>query len=86
MLFDLFLLGRNVMDLETNAPFYRRTSDFVWALVVIGSLLLATNYPLQSTVLFNPMLMSFNYLWARNNANATVSMFGLVSCPASLLP
>ncbi|PWN18813.1 Der1-like protein [Microstroma glucosiphilum] len=85
IIFDVFMLGRNTMELELN-HFHRSTADFTWALMVIGSLIIATNYPLGSTVLFKPMLMAINYLWARSNAGATVSLFGVVSCPASLLP
>lgn len=85
VIFDLFLLGRNSLDLEVNA-YYRRTADYTWSLLIVNALIVATNYPLQSTVLFNPMLMALNYLWARNNPSASVSLFGLVTCPAPLLP
>lgn len=87
MVFDLFLLGRNTLDLETSGQgFARRTSQFAWALLVMGFVILSTNYPLGSTVLFNPMLSALNYLWARHNPNARVSLFGLVTLPANLLP
>ncbi|CAO1613117.1 unnamed protein product [Parajaminaea phylloscopi] len=85
LIFDLFLLGRNSLDLEVNA-YYRRTSEYAWTLLIVATLIVGTNYPLQSTVLFNPLLMALNYLWARNNPTASVSLFGLVSCPAPLLP
>lgn len=85
VLFDLFMLGRNSLDLEVN-HFYRGTADYVWALLLVGTGILATNYPLQSTVLFAPMLMALTYLWSRANPTASVSIFGLVTCPAHLLP
>ncbi|CAO1636843.1 unnamed protein product [Sympodiomycopsis kandeliae] len=83
--FDLFILGRNMLDLEVNF-FYRKTADFTWALIVIGALIIGANKPLGSTVLFRPLLSALNYLWARSNPNAAVSLFGIVTCPAPLLP
>ncbi|PWN93187.1 DER1-domain-containing protein [Acaromyces ingoldii] len=85
LLFDTFLLFRNSTDLELNT-FYRRTSEYAWALMLIGSLILATNYPLGSPVLFSPMLNALTYLWARSNPHAVVSIFGLINCPAPYLP
>ena len=41
VVFDLFLLGRNAMDLEVN-HFTRSTSRFAWALIVIGGLILVS--------------------------------------------
>lgn len=85
VLFDFFMLGRNMLDLEVN-HFYRDTADFTWALTVIATLIIAINHPLQSTVLFRPLLSATTYLWARSNPTSSVSLFGLVSVPALLLP
>lgn len=85
LLFDVFMLGRNMLDLETN-HFYRNTADFTWALAVIGSLIAALNYPLRATVLFRPLLSAVSYLWARTNPTSSVSLFGVVTVPALLLP
>ena len=85
LLFDLFMLLRNSTDLEVNT-YYRKTSDYTWALLLINTLILATNYPLQSTVLFSPFMMAIVYLWSRANPAASVSIFGLVNCPAPYLP
>lgn len=85
LLFDIFMLLRNSTDLETNF-FYRKTSEYTWALLIINSLILATNYPLKSTVLFSPFTMALTYLWSRANPGMKVSFFGLISCPAPYLP
>jgi Derlin-2/3 len=85
LLFDIFMLYRNSTDLETNF-FYRKTSEYVWALGIINSLIIATNYPLQSTVLFTPFTMAIVYLWSRANPGSKVSFFGLINCPAPYLP
>lgn len=85
LLFDLFMLGKNMLDLEVN-HFYRNTADFSWALIVIGALIMGTNHPLKATVLFRPLLSAINYLWARSNPTASVSLFGFVTVPALLLP
>ncbi|MCO5585310.1 hypothetical protein L7F22_039243 [Adiantum nelumboides] len=85
LLFDIFLLLRNSTDLETN-KFYRKTADYAWALILVGSLIIATNYPLKSPVLFNPLLMAIVYLWSRSNPHSNVSLFGLINCPAKYLP
>lgn len=85
LLFDIFLLLRNSTDLETN-KFYRKTADYAWALILVGSLIVATNYPLKSPVLFNPLLMAIVYLWSRANPHSNVSLFGLINCPAKYLP
>lgn len=84
-LFDLFMLLRNSTDLETNY-FYRKTSEYVWSLFIINLLILVTNYPLQSTVLFSPFMMAIVYLWSRANPASRVSFFGIVNCPAPYLP
>lgn len=85
LLFDIFLLLRNSTDLEVN-KFYRKTADYAWALIIVGSLIIATNYPLKSPVLFNPLLMAIVYLWSRSNPHSNVSLFGLINCPAKYLP
>lgn len=84
-LFDIFMLYRNSNDLETGF-FFRKTSEYVWALGIINTLILAMNYPLQSTVMFSPFMMAIVYLWSRANSNSSVSFFGLINCPAPYLP
>lgn len=84
-IFNVFFIGRNSLDLETN-HFMRRTADYVWALLVIGSLIHITNVPLGSTVLFHPFTSAMTYLWSRANPTGQVSLFGMISCPATLLP
>ncbi|UZJ56811.1 hypothetical protein CBS101457_006131 [Exobasidium rhododendri] len=85
LLFDLFMLLRNSTDLEVNL-FYRKTADYTWALLIINALILVTNYPLQSTVLFSPFTMAIVYLWSRANPASSVSFFGMITCPAPYLP
>ncbi|PWN53430.1 DER1-domain-containing protein [Violaceomyces palustris] len=85
LLFDTFLLYRNSSDLEIN-HFFRRTSSYVYALLIMSASILVLNYPLGSTVLFNPMLNALTYLWSRTNPHSRVSFFGLINCPAPWLP
>ncbi|SAM64115.1 related to DFM1-ER protein involved in ER-associated protein degradation [Ustilago bromivora] len=85
LLFDLFLLFRNSQDLELN-HFGRRTADYTWALLVMGTVIHAANYPLGSAVLFGPMLNALVYVWARANPSSSVSFFGMVNCPSRWLP
>ncbi|EPQ29804.1 uncharacterized protein PFL1_02477 [Pseudozyma flocculosa PF-1] len=84
-LFDSFLLFRNSSDLELS-HFARRTADYAWSLIVMGAAILATNYPLQSPVLFSPMLNALTYLWSRTNPDGRVSFFGFITIPAPWLP
>lgn len=85
LLFDVFLLYRNSSDLELN-HFGRRTADYTWSLLVMGSVILAANYPLGSAVLFGPLLNALVYVWARANPTSSVSFFGMVNCPSRWLP
>jgi Derlin-2/3 len=85
LLFDIFMLHRNSTDLELN-KFYRKTSDYAWALIIINALILLTNYPLSSVVLYGPFQMAIIYLWSRANINSSVNFFGMVNCPAKYLP
>ena len=55
LLFDVFLLYRNSSDLELN-HFGRRTADYTWSLLVMGTLILAANYPLGAPIFFTPLL------------------------------
>ncbi|KAN0060079.1 hypothetical protein ACQY0O_008052 [Thecaphora frezii] len=84
-LFDAFLLFRNSSDLELS-HFSRRTADYAWCLIVTSLAILATNYPLQSPVLFSPMLNALTYLWSRTNPDGRVSFFGFITIPAPWLP
>ncbi|GAK64169.1 DER1-domain-containing protein [Moesziomyces antarcticus] len=85
LLFDVFLIFRNSTDLELN-HFGRRTAAYTWALLVMGTVILATNYPLGSPILFGPMLNALVYLWSRANPHSSVSFFGMVNCPSRWLP
>ncbi|SNX83654.1 related to DFM1 - ER protein involved in ER-associated protein degradation [Melanopsichium pennsylvanicum] len=84
-LFDVFLLYRNSSELELN-HFGRRTADYTWSLLVMGSIILATNYPLGSPIFFPQLLNALIYVWARANPTAIVSFFGMVNCPSKWLP
>lgn len=84
-LFDVFLLFRNSSDLELN-HFGRRTADYTWALLVMGAVILATNYPLGSVFMFGPLLNALVYVWARANPHTSVSFFGMINCPSRWLP
>ncbi|EST05749.1 Derlin [Kalmanozyma brasiliensis GHG001] len=85
LLFDLFILYRNSNDLELN-HFGRRTADYTWSLLVMGVIILATNYPLGSPIFFGPLLNALVYVWARANPSSIVSFFGMVNVPARWLP
>ncbi|CDU22995.1 related to DFM1-ER protein involved in ER-associated protein degradation [Sporisorium scitamineum] len=85
LLFDVFLLYRNSSDLELN-HFGRRTADYTWSLLVMGTVILAANYPLGSVVMFGPLLNALVYVWARANPMSSVSFFGMVNCPSRWLP
>ncbi|CBQ70940.1 conserved hypothetical protein [Sporisorium reilianum SRZ2] len=85
LLFDVFLLYRNSSDLELN-HFGRRTADYTWSLLVMGTVILAANYPLGSAVHFGPLLNALVYVWARANPTSSVSFFGMVNCPSRWLP
>ncbi|GAC98864.1 hypothetical protein PHSY_006459 [Pseudozyma hubeiensis SY62] len=85
LLFDVFLLYRNSSDLELN-HFGRRTADYTWSLLVMGTLILAANYPLGSVIFFGPLLNALVYVWARANPSSSVSFFGMVNCPSRWLP
>lgn len=85
LVFDVFLLFRNSTDLELNT-FARQTTDYAWALFLINTVILATNYPLRSPVLFRPMMMAIVYLWARANPHSSMSFFGLINTPARYVP
>lgn len=85
LLFDVFLLYRNSSDLELN-HFGRRTADYTWSLLVMGVVILATNYPLGSPIYFGPLLNALIYVWARANPTSSVSFFGMVNCPSRWLP
>ncbi|TKY87706.1 hypothetical protein EX895_003287 [Sporisorium graminicola] len=85
LLFDFFLLYRNSSDLELN-HFGRRTADYTWSLLVMGTIIIAANYPLGSVVMFGPLLNALVYVWARANPTSIVSFFGMVNCPSRWLP
>ena len=85
LLFDVFLLYRNSSDLELN-HFGRRTADYTWSLLVMGTLILAANYPLGAPIFFTPLLNALVYVWARANPTSSVSFFGMVNCPSRWLP
>ncbi len=81
----MLLIFRNSTDLELN-HFGRRTAAYTWALLVMGTVILAINYPLGSPILFGPMLNALVYLWSRANPHSSVSFFGMVNCPSRWLP
>lgn len=85
LLFDVFLLYRNSSDLELN-HFGRRTADYTWSLLFMGTVILAANYPLGSPIFFTPLLNALVYVWARANPTSSVSFFGMVNCPSKWLP
>ncbi|KDN44068.1 Der1-like protein, partial [Tilletiaria anomala UBC 951] len=85
MILDIYFLFRNGNDLESN-KFFRKTSNYVWALLLTATMILVLNYPLGSFFLWKPLLMSLTYLWARANPHARVSFFGFFTIVASYLP
>lgn len=85
LLFDIIMLYRNSSDLELN-HFGRRTADYTWSLIVMATVILAANYPLQTPIFFRPLLMALSYVWTRANPTNSVSFFGIVTVPSKWLP
>lgn len=87
-LFSLVMLARYGVSLESNT-FQARTADFVYLiLLAMGAMLVAAFlmpfmhlYFLSGSLVF--MLV---YLWSRENANASVSIMGLLTIQGFYLP
>lgn len=72
----MFLL-RFGQNLE-RVKFAGRSADFLWMLMLCGFLLMIPGYYFNIRLLGESLIMSVIYLWARYNADTTVSfMFGL---------
>ncbi|KAK4047239.1 hypothetical protein OIV83_005543 [Microbotryomycetes sp. JL201] len=85
LVFDLFLLGRGLWDLEDN-HFRRNTADMAWALTLMAGGILTLNLPLRGMLLFHPLLLAVTHLWGQVNATSRVSLFGMINLPAPYFP
>ncbi|KAH8918103.1 DER1-domain-containing protein [Atractiella rhizophila] len=85
LLFNLFILYRNSTFLESTL-FRGNTADYIWCLIVTGALIIATNIPLGSYILFHPLSSVLLYLWSRASPYSSISFFGFVTIPAPYAP
>ncbi|KAI5476181.1 hypothetical protein MNV49_000342 [Pseudohyphozyma bogoriensis] len=85
LIFDLFLLYRNLNDLEER-HFQRRTADTAWMMMLVCSMIMAINYPLRNPLFFRALLLGLTHLWAQTNPTNKVSLFGLITMPAPYFP
>jgi len=86
LIFDIIAIFRSSSALEEGEPFYRSTSTYTWTLILTNALILLLNYPLNSAVLFRPLLYAITTFWSRAYRSASVNIFGIVNVRAPLLP
>lgn len=85
LLFDLFLLYRNSIALETQS-FAGRSADYAWTIICLMGAVVGTNYPLKSVIFWGPMMSGLGFLWSQINPEALVSLFGLPPFKAAYFP
>ncbi|MBW0480302.1 hypothetical protein O181_020017 [Austropuccinia psidii MF-1] len=85
LLFDLFLLYRNSMALETEA-FAGRSADYAWTIICFMGAIFGTNYPLRSVIFWGPFMSGLGFMWSQINPDAMVSLFGLPPFKAAYFP
>ncbi|CAD6901241.1 unnamed protein product [Tilletia controversa] len=86
LIFDILALFRSSTALEEGEPFYRSSSAYAWTLIQTNALIVLLNIPLNSAVLFRPMLYAITTFWSRAYRSNSVNLFGVVNVPAPLLP
>lgn len=85
LLFDLFLLYRNSIALETES-YAGRSADYAWTIICLMVAIIATNYPLKSMILWGPLMSGLGFMWSQINPEALVSLFGLPPFKAAYFP
>ena len=84
--FSMFFLVRYGKELETKR-FEGRAADCLWFYAFSGLIMLAVAYFLgNQPFLASSMLSSIVYLWSREYAEQTLSMFGLFNVQAFYFP
>jgi Derlin-2/3 len=84
--FSMFFLVRYGKELETKR-FAARCADFIWCLAFCGLVQLAIAYCIgQQPFLASSMLSAIVYLWSREYAEQTLSMFGLFNVQGFYFP
>jgi len=84
--FSMLFLVRYGRELEAKR-FEGRASDFLWCLMGIGLIQIAVAFVMGSMpFLSSAMLSSIVYLWSREYAEQTLSMFGLFNVQAFYFP
>ncbi|KAI9602809.1 hypothetical protein H4Q26_002110 [Puccinia striiformis f. sp. tritici PST-130] len=61
LLFDLFLLYRNSIALETQS-FVGRSADYAWTLFCLMAAIIITNYPLKSMIFWGPLMSGLGFM------------------------
>ncbi|KAG0144011.1 hypothetical protein CROQUDRAFT_65588 [Cronartium quercuum f. sp. fusiforme G11] len=85
LLFDLFLLYRNSIALETQS-FAGRSAEYAWIIICLMGAVVGTNYPLGSVIFWGPLMSGLGFLWSQINPEAMVSLFGLPPFKAAYFP
>ncbi|WAQ87643.1 hypothetical protein PtA15_8A549 [Puccinia triticina] len=85
LLFDLFLLYRNSIALETQS-FAGRSADYAWTIICLMVAIIGTNYPLKSMIFWGPLMSGLGFMWSQINPDSLVSLFGLPPFKAAYFP
>lgn len=81
----MYLLVRHCKSLEEGS-FRRRSSDFLWMLLLGAAVMLATA-PYTKLYMFGHSLsFMVMYLWAKRNPHLRLSIFGIINCTAPYWP
>jgi len=84
--FSMFFLVRYGKELEEKR-FGTRAADFLWCLAICGLMMIGIAYFLgNQPFLASSMLSVIVYLWSREFAEQTLSMFGLFNVQAFYFP
>ncbi|KAJ3714445.1 Der1-like family-domain-containing protein [Lentinula raphanica] len=85
-IFEIIMLYRTGNELESG-PFLRKSSDFAFQLTVACGAIIATSFPLSSTVFFRPLLLCLVYLSSQlAPPGAQTSLYGLITIPVKYFP
>lgn len=86
-LIDFILLFRTSNDLESKESVRDVNVNYLWKLLLNGSIILLLNYPLNTFSLFKSFYISIIYLQSLESSSFTnVSLFGLISMPIKVYP
>ena len=85
LLFNTLFLYRTSVELETQM-FLSDAADYTWSLIMMAAAVVLFNLPLQSPILFHPMISALTYVWSVHTPDALVNLFGVITFEAQLLP